>query len=236
MKIKLFLLFVTLFLGIFLLLAQNKKPRGQKIRRPCDVKAYGIDISKHNLVVNWNRVKNQTDWKIDFLIIKATSGSSWTDEMYFENRRQAQKLWSVVGFYHYYRPSENSTLQAKNYIKVVRLWSGNIKPIVDIEDTSIIQSHDKLRSGLKNWLNIVNKHYGVVPIIYTYGNFWEKYLKGHGFDKYPLWIADCSKGSCNNGVIKSAVMHQFSHELKIPGIKGPVDGDSTSCLCKILIK
>ena len=46
------------------------------------------------------------------------------------------------GAYHYFRPNENSTLQAQNFIKNVKLQPGDLPPILDIEKISNIQSSD----------------------------------------------------------------------------------------------
>ena len=41
---------------------------------------------------------------------------------------------------------------------------------------------------MKRWLEIVENHYGVKPIIYTNVDFYNRNL-GSEFDNYPLWVA-----------------------------------------------
>ena len=51
------------------------------------------------------------------------------------------------------------------------------------------KNHAKVIRIAKEWLRIVEEHYGVRPIIYTYNNYYIDYLKGHGLDDYDYWIA-----------------------------------------------
>ena len=74
-----------------------------------------------------------------------------------------------------------------------------------------------------NWLKLAEEHYGVKPIIYTGLKFYNDYLKGH-VDEYQLWIASYSKDSRLDEI--QWTFHQFSDELRVKGIKGPVDGNN----------
>lgn len=148
--------------------------------------------------------------------------------MGYSKDRLFQRYWNEVsrlpvkkGAYHYYRPDENSTQQALNFIQSVKLKPGDLPPVLDIEAHPTIQSRDKLREGIRNWLNIVEAHYGVKPMIYTGDNYFQHVLLGRGFEDYPLWIA-------NYNIVLSPktnywVIWQFSERGIIPGIRGRVD-------------
>ncbi len=60
--------------------------------------------------------------------------------------------------------------------------------MVDVETLSN-RPVDDLDARLKAWLTLVEKHYGVKPIIYTSHNFWNNQLK-ESFGDYPLWVAE----------------------------------------------
>ena len=123
--------------------------------------------------------------------------------------------------HHYYRPNENSSLQARNFINTTSLKSGDLVPVLDIEKHSTIQSKDRLREGLKNWLNIVEDHYGVKPMIYTGDRFFWEVLHGHGFDEYPIWIANYN--SIIEPETENWTIWQFSERGTLPGIKEKID-------------
>ena len=57
---------------------------------------------------------------------------------------------------------------------------------------SDIQSSDNLLKGIANWLEIIENHYGVKPIIYSGAHFFNDNLKSN-FNNYFLWIANYNK-------------------------------------------
>lgn len=187
-------------------------------------KAYGIDVSEYQGIIVWGNL----GWirrgaGLTFAIIRATAGEDRHDNYFTYNWRESKKNGLLRGAYHYYRPNENSLNQAKNFTDKVKLVKGDLPPILDIEalpDTTI-QSVDRLRLGVKRWLKTVEEHYGVKPILYTNENFFKDHLAGHGFEKYPLWIANYNL--VWGPTIKNWKMWQFSRKGNIRGIKGNVD-------------
>jgi lysozyme len=59
----------------------------------------------------------------------------------------------------------------------VILDKSDLPPVLDIE---VIGNPGaaKLRQNIRIWLNVVEKHYGMKPIIYSYIDFYEKYIYG----------------------------------------------------------
>jgi len=183
---------------------------------------HGIDVSHHQGNINWSKIKHPDSSKqIDFVFIRATVGTR-RDSKFKKNWRQAKKHGFSVGAYHYYWPNKNSTIQANNFIKRVELEKGDFPPVLDIEKLSQIQNLTNLRKGLKNWISIVEKHYGTKPIIYTGDSFFRSYLKPDSyFRNYPrLWIA-------NYNNVRSPKSNwdfwQYSDRVKISGINELVD-------------
>ena len=54
---------------------------------------YGVDLSHHNTVIDWEQVE------ADFIFLKATEGSTFTDSKYISYRNKAQKYGIAVGAY-----------------------------------------------------------------------------------------------------------------------------------------
>jgi lysozyme len=181
----------------------------------------GIDISHYQGKVNWKQFdRTLKDRPIEFLIVRATMGDN-QDKQFASNWAAIDTMSLARGAYHYYRPNQNSTKQAENFIKTVQLKKGDFRPVLDIEKQSSIQSKERLREGIRNWLNLVESHYGVKPIIYTGDAFFEHVLKGHGFEDYPLWVANY------NPVMEPKsdywAIWQFSEKGRIKGIPEKVD-------------
>jgi lysozyme len=182
----------------------------------------GVDISENQGKINFQKLQLQLQNRpIEFMVIRVTMGSDGIDKRFKQNWREASKLPLVKGAYHYYRPNENSTKQAQHFIKNVKLQSGDMIPVLDIEKHSTIQSRDRLRQGIKNWLNLVEAHFGVKPMIYTGDRFFWDVLHGQGFDEYPIWVANYNP--IDKPETKNWVIWQFSEEGSLEGIGERID-------------
>ena len=127
--------------------------------------------------------------------------------------------------------------QARNFIKNVTLQKGDFPPVLDIEKLPKNQSIARLKVGLQNWLNAVEKHYGVKPIIYSGESYYNDFLKEE-FSEYPFWIANYS--AFYTGIDANWSIWQVSESGKVNGIKDRVDvniyNGTTDDLKKLLIK
>ena len=184
-----------------------------------DAFLFGIDISHYQRQINWSDLS--TEKHITFVVVRATMGGSRKDKFFRANFDSAKKYF-IVGAYHYYDPNEHSSLQAKNFISTVKLDSGNLRPVLDIERLSTNQSISSLRVSLKNWLKLVEKHYGVKPIIYTGLGYYCRHLDGH-FNGYPLWVATHNPKMRGDTTLVADI-HQFSVKERVCGINSCVDG------------
>lgn len=188
---------------------------------------FGIDVSEYQGDIDWETLVDKN--KIDFAFVRATAGSDTKDRNFSENWRQLKKYNVPRGAYHYYRPNENSTDQANLFIKTVVVEKGDFVPVLDIEKYSKVQSVTSLKNGLLNWLSIVEAHYGVVPIIYTYSNFYEKVITDDKrFKKYPIWIAHYSEKENPKKLPSDWVFWQFCEDGRLEGIETYVDIDLCS--------
>ncbi|KUJ50887.1 glycoside hydrolase [Chryseobacterium sp. JAH] len=155
-------------------------------------KTYGFDIShyQNREDIKWDSLSigNKTI-PLEFVIMRATMGNRNADKHFDEFWHQAQKNKLIRGAYHFYRADEDPVIQANNFIKNVKLESGDLPPILDIEKIPRRKSNKKLIEDLKIWCKIIEETYGEKPIIYTYYHYYKDFLKGE-FDDYPLWLAN----------------------------------------------
>ncbi|GAA0877886.1 glycoside hydrolase family 25 protein [Algoriphagus jejuensis] len=182
----------------------------------------GLDVSEYQGKINFAGLQLQLDnRRMEFVFIRATMGDDGVDRRYLQNWDGFGNMPVKRGAYHYYRPNENSSKQAQNFIKTAKLKHGDLIPVLDIEKHSTIQPREKLREGLKNWLRIVEEHYGVKPMIYTGDRFFWDVLHGHGFDQYPIWVANY------NPIMEPETQDweiwQFSEKGSLPGIGERID-------------
>ncbi|WP_326985042.1 GH25 family lysozyme [Chryseobacterium sp. MYb264] len=155
-------------------------------------KTYGFDIShyQNREDIKWDSltIGNKTI-PLEFVVMRATMGNRNADKHFDEFWEQAKKNDLIRGAYHFYRADEDPVIQANNFLENVKLESGDLPPILDIEKIPKRKTNKKLVEDLKIWCKIVEETYGEKPIIYTYYHYYKDFLKGD-FDDYPLWLAN----------------------------------------------
>ena len=156
---------------------------------PTSYPIHGIDVSKFQQIIDWQSVKemNVNGIQISFVFIKATEGLENEDALFERNWRKAKNAGLSRGAYHFFLATKSGRDQAENFINSVKIEPGDLPPVLDIEQAYGVPA-DKLRERVKEWIDIIQANYGVLPIIYTNVEFYKKFLKDD-FDKYPLWVA-----------------------------------------------
>lgn len=186
-------------------------------------KVFGIDVSHYQDKIDWEKLKNNNEeFPLGFVFVRATAGKNKVDSEFKNNWRGAKEQGYLRGAYHYYRPDENSLKQADNFIKNVKLSKGDLPPVLDIEKIPNGQSLDSLQVGLKRWLDKVEDHYGMKPIIYSGESFYTDFLKEE-FEGYDLWVASYS--FFEDEIRNDWLIWQFTDKGELKGIKGMIDVD-----------
>lgn len=130
---------------------------------------------------------NVRDIQLQFAFIKATEGIGNADPYFKRNWKKSKEAGMVRGAYHFFIATKDGKAQARNFIDHVNLKSGDLPPVLDVEQAYSAKP-DQVRKEIKAWLDAVENYYSVKPVIYTYLDFYNNYLKGY-FDNYPLWVA-----------------------------------------------
>jgi len=188
---------------------------------PCDYDVHGIDISHYQEEINWQELyKNKdTEFPLKFIFMKATEGGDLADGNFRQNFDSAKSYGFIRGAYHFFIPSSDARRQAEFYIRNVKLNPGDLAPVLDVETKG--KNVEELQRGVKTWLDIVEAHYGVKPILYTSYKFKESYLNAPAFDAYPYWIAHYYVDSVRYSGHWEFWQHTDIGE--VPGIEGEVD-------------
>lgn len=179
----------------------------------------GLDISNHQGIIVWSDI--DTD-KYKFVYIKATEGGNYKDKLFPANWEQSKKRGIYRGAYHFFTFSKSGKEQAANFIETVPVEPDTLPPVVDVEflgNSSNRPSQAEFHTNLSQFIELVEKHYGKKPIIYTTYAFMEHYELE--YDGYKLWIRDIFLYP--HIPEKEWVLWQFSNRGKISGIQGFVD-------------
>lgn len=183
----------------------------------------GIDVSHYQGRINWQEVARSGD--VAYVYLKATEGANLVDNTYRTNLAGCRREGLKVGAYHFYIPSVSPQQQFQNFKNCVNAGEMDLIPIVDIERRGR-ESLASFQSNLKTFINLVERHYGVRPILYCSRDFYNKYLSGP-FTSYKYMVARYAPDVpqlCDNVAF---VMWQYSATSRVQGIRGNVD---RSCL------
>jgi lysozyme len=180
----------------------------------------GIDVSHHQGEIDWRRVAKRGT---DFAYLKATEGGDWRDPRFPENYGEASAAGLAVGAYHFFTLCTPGAAQARNFIAIVP--KSALPPVVDVEyggNCSRRPSTAAFLTELETFMERVETHYGVAPIVYTTEDFYNDHLRGDEGDAYRYWVRDLIGGtSWPTG--RAILFHQFANRGRISGIEGPVD-------------
>jgi len=183
---------------------------------------HGIDISHYQGKIDWKKLlqNKETATPLHFVFMKATEGGDHNDTTFEANFANARNHGFIRGAYHFYIPSTDALKQADFFIRTVKLVSGDLPPVLDVEVTGRKEKKE-LQQGIKRWLDRVESHYGVKPILYTSYKFKTRYLDDSIFNAYPYWIAHYYVDS----VRYQGKWHFWQHTDvgSVPGIKEDVD-------------
>ena len=195
---------------------------GFQITIPAGYEIHGIDVSRYQRTVNWKEVKEMKDGniKISFAFIKATEGVGNVDEQFRRNWLKAEEQNICKGAYHFFIAGKSGKKQARNFIEIVDLKKGDLPPVLDIEQSYGVQANE-IKKEVKEWLLIIEKQYGIKPVIYTNIDFYKNYLQAD-FDDYPIWIAHYLE-SDKPRIERKWSFWQHNESGRVNGIKTPVD-------------
>ncbi len=202
---------------------QWKKISEVGISLPLRYAVHGIDVSHHNGEINWKQVTKMRfadTYKIEFAFLKATEGITHADRQFDRNWEHAHKMGLKRGAYHFYIAWRDPVGQAQNFINSVKLEKGDLAPVLDVEQNAL-KPDDQIIEEIGVWLQLVEKHFGKKPIIYTNPNFYKKFIKGH-YDDYPLWIADYSNEELKK-YNDNLLFWQHNKKGRVEGIESTVD-------------
>ncbi|MBD5355511.1 MAG: hypothetical protein HDR88_00655 [Bacteroides sp.] len=202
-------------------------------------KVYGMDVSNHQKTIDWENLALYADstgnvtgeltsspylQPVMFAFIKSTEGTDWVAHTFQRNFEEARRCGIPRGAYHFLRLSDIDG-QIKNFIDHTVLEPGDLPPVLDMElDNREMAKHADLACEYAHkWLDAMEKHYGVKPMLYTYDSYYNSYLKGKGFDDYDFFIARYNPETMPK--VPHLEIWQFTEKGNSGGIDAKVDLD-----------
>ena len=154
---------------------------------------YGIDVSRYNGTIDWNKVKADG---VQFAILKTVStnnsfGGIYIDQQFERNYAECKRLGIPVGVYYYTYATQESTVRAELAMLKKALAGKTFEyPIwIDAEDKSIVR---KGKQQLTDMLILAAKEiesWGYYVGYYSYTSFLKSYVDYKRLKHLDCWIA-----------------------------------------------
>lgn len=179
----------------------------------------GIDVSKHNGIIDWSLLKKF----IDFAIIRAGYGrlASQKDIKFEKNYQGCVDNNILKGAYWYSYATTVSDIQteAKVFLSVIKGKKFEYPVYLDIEEQSQASlSSTTINAMIKAFCTILENN-GYFAGVYSYDSFFSK-VSSDVQSRYSLWVANTSR---TPQIAKAYGIHQHSFKGSVSGIKGAVD-------------
>ncbi len=190
----------------------------------------GIDVSEHNGVIDWEKVKASG---IQFAMIRAGYGKGKADKLFARNAAECTRVGIPFGVYWFsYAVNEAEAAQeAVHCLNAVKPYQLKLPIAYDFEYDSVNNAKKRgvtitkaLASKLaKTFLDAIRK-IGHQAVNYTNADYLNRY-----FDvsvDYPLWLAQWPSGvPALDKPPRDCLIWQYSARGTVPGISGDVDLD-----------
>lgn len=186
---------------------------------PSQYPVRGVDVSSYQGEIDWAVLSKQD---VQFAFIKATEGSSFTDERFAFNFSEARKTDLRVGAYHFFSYDSPGDAQAEHFIKTVGNPEGMLPPVIDLEFYGDKEANPpgraETREQLDRMIETLEAYYGVKPILYATEKSYQLYLAG-GYSDCDIWIRNViTFPSLSDG--RDWTFWQFTNRMRLNGYSG----------------
>jgi lysozyme len=185
----------------------------------------GIDVSHHQGVIDWERVRAAG---VAFAYVKTTDGVTFQDPLWRRNRDRGRRAGLAVGGYHYARPNGSpydAAGEATAFAAALGPYQpGDLPPALDLEEHGDLPPRELVAWAVR-FLTRLDDLSVLPPVLYTGSAFHTEHLAStHELDRWRLWIAHYTSDR-NPRSWRSWTLWQHTSKGRVPGIDGAVDLD-----------
>ena len=180
-----------------------------------------IDVSEHQGVINWVKVKESG---IDYAILRAGFGRTsvdQTDETFESNYKNAKAAGLKLGayWYSYADSTQDAKREAEACLTVLKGKKLDLPVFYDMEESFQTAYGKSMLTNMAKMFCETIKAGGFTPGVYANLTWFENYLDYNSLKKlYPIWLAQYhteAQLGCD--------IWQYSSEGSVPGVCGDVD-------------
>ncbi|MBQ8296422.1 MAG: glycoside hydrolase family 25 protein [Ruminococcus sp.] len=182
----------------------------------------GIDVSKHQGLINWNSVKNED---VNFAIIRAGYGmyASQEDPYFDTNMVNAEKAGIPRGvyWYSYATTVEEAYREAEVCYQIIKDYNFEYPLFFDIEEDEHELLSTATVSAIIDAFCSTMQDKGYYVSVYSYASFLNTKVYSSILDKYDVWVAHFNVSSPSYS--RPYGIWQYSSTGRISGISEYVD-------------
>lgn len=179
----------------------------------------GVDVSWHQGPIDWRALEADD---VAFAYIKATEGGDHVDTRFAFNWREADAAGLHRGAYHFFTLCRTGAEQAANFIAVVPREATQLPAAVDMEHMGPCRrgpTMSDIVGEMRIFMDTLEAHYGVRPIIYTTREFHDAHLASLQGERF--WIR--SIGVNPRFRERDWIIWQHHNRGRKRGVSGPID-------------
>ena len=155
---------------------------------------FGIDVSSHQGLFDYSKAKSKG---VRWVIFKGTdvgsvTGVGFIDTQAENNYMNAKMQGLLVGSYCWMDATRDGKYQAEYYLNnIYKKYPLDFPPILDFEEVEGLKNKARHIYETRQWLDLVEKETGRVPMIYTASWYTNNYNQNDlaWMSRYPLWVA-----------------------------------------------
>ena len=185
--------------------------------------AYGIDVSEHQNVIDWAKVKNAG---VDYAIVRCGYGMDQADQDddYWKLNADACVQYGIpfgTYLYSYADSVEKAKSEAEHVLRLVDGYNLSYPIYYDLEESSVRNklSSSQIADIAETFCDIIEDA-GYEVGIYSNTDWFTNYLTDSRFDQWDKWVAQYNSECTYKGVYE---MWQCSSKGIVDGISGYTD-------------
>ena len=203
----------------------DSDPQDFPVKPPKRYPVHGIDASRYQGAIDWQTAAASG---VSFAYLKATEGGDGLDAAFAANWQGAAQAGIPRGAFHYFYFCRPAAEQARWFIRNVPRSPHALPPVLDMEWTPFSPTcrlrpdAAAVRAEAEIFLNLLERHYGQRPLIYTSPDFYADTQLGR-IPRAEFWLRSVADHPANIYPNQAWTFWQYSSTGGVPGVRGPVD-------------
>lgn len=194
-------------------------------RAPWAYPVHGIDVSRWQPDIDWPAARTAG---VSFVFIKATEGVEELDPMFRAHWSGAGQAGVPRGAYHFFYFCASAAEQARWFIANVPRTAAGMPHVLDMEwnphspTCRLRPDAATVRAEARTFLDILERHYGRRPIVYTTVDF----ARDTGIERLPgtqFWLRSVAGHPRETYPGADWTFWQYTGTGSVEGVRGPVD-------------